>query len=100
MPPRERRCEGIGEKGVFGHVESKNQQKNKARAANFAASAQHKEHKSESNLKIYQTAHNNVDIQNARIEKAKKEGLKGHGSATSNSGRNNATTQGLNRVNK
>jgi hypothetical protein len=93
-------CEGIGQKGLFAHEQSKKQQQVQARLAGMQAGAQHKDQKSVSNLNMYQTPHNNPAIQRAREEKAKKLGLKGHGSADSNSKQNSGTAKGLKQINK
>jgi hypothetical protein len=94
------KCQGIGRVAVKGDIESKSQQKNKARVAGLNASAQHKQEKSVSNLKTYQTPHQNPNIQKDRENKAKTLGLPGHGSADSNSKKNNATKNKLNQINK
>jgi hypothetical protein len=96
----DKKCPGIGEMGIWASVESSNQQKNKARVAGSALSAEHKEQKSVSNLKTYQTPHHNAAVQKDRENKAKNLGLPGHGSADSNSKKNNATKSKLDQINK
>jgi hypothetical protein len=71
----DKKCTGIGKEGVWGHNESKTQQKNKARVAGLAAADQHKKNQSVSNLNTYQTQHPNAATQRQREEKAKKFGV-------------------------
>jgi hypothetical protein len=64
-------CEGIGQKGVYGHEQSKKQQQVQARVAAVAVSAHHRQEKSVSNLNKYQTRHKNDSVQQGREERAK-----------------------------
>lgn len=94
-------CPGIGtRKGAHGHEPNKKQEQIKARQAAESKNAQHKEQKSMVNLQKYQTAHKNPTIQDARVEMAKTEGLKGHSSANSGFKKNSGTTTALNNINQ
>jgi hypothetical protein len=92
-------CQGIGQIGYFGHAEPKKQRQNRDRVNAVAANARHKQGKAVRNFVKYQTEHNDPSEQNARVERAKTYGLKGHASDTSNSKQNRGTTQGLQRIN-
>ncbi len=91
---------GIGQKGIVAHLLSKKQQKTQASALGSAAAKAKKENKSVANLNTYQTPLKDAAKQQAREQKARDVGLKGHGSSNSNAGQNNATTGGLTSINK
>jgi hypothetical protein len=93
-------CAGIGQgKGVYLHEIPKHQKKVAESQARHVKSVNHKQHKSVQNLRNYQTAHKNSGIQQQRETLAAQTNLKGHHSATSNSGQNSGTTQGLQQIN-
>jgi hypothetical protein len=92
-------CTAIGTLKGQTYVEmSKNQRKTKEREAGLAAAKTHKVDKSVRNLETYQTPAR-APLQATRVESAKVNLIGGHGSATSNSKRNNSTNSGLNKVN-
>ena len=92
-------CNGIGQSANIVSTESKSQQKTKETTIAVAAAALHRQNKSASNFNKYQTPLKNSAQQQTRIDTAKKVGLKGHASSNSNSGKNGATTKGLNVIN-
>lgn len=78
----------------------KKQQKTKESTQGLADAKVKKENKSVQNIRTYQTQLKDPVKQQAREQKAKDVGLKGHGSSNSNSGQNNATKGGLAKINR
>lgn len=91
---------GIGQVGERVESVSKKQQKTKESTQGLADAKVKKENKSVQNIRTYQTQLKDPVKQQAREQKAKDVGLKGHGSSNSNSGQNNATKGGLAKINR
>lgn len=90
---------GIGGIGLKATEMSTNQKKSKEKAYGLETAKKSKEEKSVANLNAYQTPLKKQGLQEVRENKAKEIGLKGHHSATSNSGQNSGTSNGLNKIN-
>jgi hypothetical protein len=94
-------CDAVdSKKGVVMQAVNKKQLQYRNRVNAVATNKKHHQDQSENNAWGYQTAHPNADVQAARVQNARDTGLSGHLSSTSNSKRNPATTQGLNKINK